>query len=111
MKDAALEAIAIALEARIGEILEANELDMALGREAQIGDALLDRLRLDPGRVLAIAHAVRQIAALGDPVGEVIDGHRLANGLDVRRCVCRWASSPSSMRRGPMSRSMPPPCA
>jgi glutamate-5-semialdehyde dehydrogenase len=85
VKDGALEAIAQALEARLGEILEANELDMALGREAQIGDALLDRLRLDEGRVQAIARAVRQIAALEDPVGEVIDGHRLANGLDVRK--------------------------
>jgi glutamate-5-semialdehyde dehydrogenase len=60
-KDAALEAIATALE------------------------TLLDRLRLDEGRIAAIAGAVRQIAALGDPVGEVIDGHRLANGLDVRK--------------------------
>ncbi len=85
VKDAALEAIALALEERLGEILEANERDMALGREAQIGDALLDRLRLDEGRVQSIAAAVRKIAALQDPVGEVIDGHRLPNGLDVRK--------------------------
>ena len=58
---------------------------MALGREAQIGDALLDRLRLDQERVGAIARAVRRIAALPDPVGEVIEGHRLSNGLDVRK--------------------------
>jgi glutamate-5-semialdehyde dehydrogenase len=85
VKDAALEAIAVALQARVGEILAANELDMQLAREADIGDALLDRLRLDEGRVAAIAAAVRQIAALADPVGEVIDGHRLPNGLDVRK--------------------------
>src|SRR5580692_790894 len=85
VKDAALEAIAAALESRIDEILESNERDMQLGREADIGDALLDRLRLDRGRVAAIAGAVRQIAALGDPVGEVIDGRRLPNGLDVRK--------------------------
>jgi glutamate-5-semialdehyde dehydrogenase len=85
VKDAALEAIARALEGRLGEILEANERDMALGREAEIGDALLDRLRLDEERVQAIAAAVRQIASLPDPVGEVIDGHRLPNGLDVRK--------------------------
>ncbi len=85
VKDAALEAIASALEARIGEILAANQLDMQAGREAQIGDALLDRLALDDSRVRAIAAAVRQIAALGDPVGEVIDGRRLPNGLDVRK--------------------------
>ena len=85
VKDAALAAIAAALEERLGEILEANELDMQAGREAEIGDALLDRLKLDEGRVGAIAAAVRQIASLGDPVGEVIDGHRLPNGLDVRK--------------------------
>jgi glutamate-5-semialdehyde dehydrogenase len=85
VKDAALEAIAVALLARLDEILEANERDMQLAREADIGTALLDRLRLDEPRVAAIADAVRQIAALGDPVGEVIDGHRLPNGLDVRR--------------------------
>jgi glutamate-5-semialdehyde dehydrogenase len=85
VKDAALEAIAVALNARTEEILAANERDMQLAREADIGDALLDRLRLDEGRIEAIARAVRQIAALADPVGEVIDGHRLANGLDVRK--------------------------
>ncbi|HXM87210.1 MAG TPA: glutamate-5-semialdehyde dehydrogenase [Solirubrobacteraceae bacterium] len=85
VKNAALEAIATALEDRLEEILAANERDMALGREDDLGDALLDRLRLDAGRVTAIAAAVRQIAALADPVGEVIDGRRLPNGLDVRK--------------------------
>ncbi len=84
-KDAALQAIAAALGARTAEILEANERDMQAGRQAEIGDALLDRLRLDEARVAAIAHAVLQIAALPDPVGEVIDGRRLPNGLDVRK--------------------------
>jgi glutamate-5-semialdehyde dehydrogenase len=85
VKDAALEAIAAALERRIDEILAANERDMQLGVEAEIGDALLDRLRLDEARIGSIAAAVRQIAALPDPVGEVIEGRRLANGLDVRK--------------------------
>jgi glutamate-5-semialdehyde dehydrogenase len=85
VKDVALEAIAAALEDRVGEILEANERDMQAGREAELGDALLDRLRLDRTRVADIARAVRQIGALADPVGEVIDGHRLPNGLDVRK--------------------------
>jgi len=85
VKDAALEGIAQALLARMDEILLANERDMQLAREAGIGDALLDRLRLDEARVEAIALAVRQIAALPDPVGEVLDGHRLPNGLDIRR--------------------------
>jgi glutamate-5-semialdehyde dehydrogenase len=84
-KDAALQAIAAALEARAEEILEANERDMRLAREAELEDALLDRLRLDGERLAAIARAVRQVAALGDPVGEVIDGRRLPNGLDVRK--------------------------
>jgi len=85
VKDAALEAIAEALLARTGEIVEANERDMQLAREADIGAALLDRLRLDEPRIAAIAGAVRRIAALADPVGEVIDGYRLPNGLDVRK--------------------------
>ena len=85
VKDAALEAVAVALEARTGEILAANERDMQAGREADIGDALLDRLRLDEARVAAIARAVRDIVALPDPVGEVIDGRRLPNGLDLRK--------------------------
>ena len=85
VKDAALEAIAAALEDRMSEILEANDRDMQAGREAEIGDALLDRLRLDETRVSQIARAVRQIATLADPVGEVIEGRRLPNGLDVRK--------------------------
>jgi glutamate-5-semialdehyde dehydrogenase len=85
VKDAALEAIAAALEDRLEEILQANERDMRSGRENEIGEALLDRLRLDEARVLAIAAAVRQIVALADPVGELIDGRRLPNGLDVRK--------------------------
>jgi glutamate-5-semialdehyde dehydrogenase len=85
VKDAALEAIAVSLLARLDEILEANERDMQLAGEAGVGAALLDRLRLDESRVAEIAEAVRRIASLGDPVGELIDGHRLANGLDVRK--------------------------
>ena len=85
VKAAALLAIATALLERCPEILQANARDMELAREADIGEALLDRLALDEGRVAAMAGAVRQIAALADPVGEVIDGHRLPNGLDIRK--------------------------
>ena len=85
VKDTALEGIADGLEERMEEILAANERDMKAGREAQIGEALLDRLRLDGARIAGIARAVRQIAALPDPVGEVIDGRRLPNGLDLRK--------------------------
>jgi glutamate-5-semialdehyde dehydrogenase len=84
-KDAALAAIAAALGEHVDEILSSNELDMQLGREAQLSDALLDRLRLDEERIAQIAGAVLEIVALADPVGEVIDGQRLANGLDVRK--------------------------
>jgi glutamate-5-semialdehyde dehydrogenase len=84
-KNRALEAIADALESRTEEILLANRQDLAAGREQRIGEALLDRLALDAQRVRAMADGVRTIAGLHDPVGEVIDGHRLPNGLDVRK--------------------------
>jgi glutamate-5-semialdehyde dehydrogenase len=84
-KNAALEGIAVALGERVEEILAANARDMQAGRESELSEALLDRLLLDEGRIAGIAMAVRQIVALGDPVGEVIDGHRLPNGLDVRK--------------------------
>ncbi len=58
---------------------------MEAGREAALDAALLDRLALDEGRVAAMAAGVRAIAALPDPVGEVVDGSRLPNGLDVRK--------------------------
>jgi glutamate-5-semialdehyde dehydrogenase len=84
-KNAALEAIAAALSERTPDILRANERDVHAGREANIGAALLDRLLLDEDRVATIAQAVRQIVALPDPVGDVIDGRRLPNGLDMRK--------------------------
>jgi glutamate-5-semialdehyde dehydrogenase len=77
--------IADALLERTPEILEANALDLEAGREATLTDALMDRLALDAARVAAIAAQVRDIAALPDPVGEVLDGGRLENGLEVRR--------------------------
>ena len=58
---------------------------MQAGRESGVSDALLDRLALDESRILGIADAVRAIVSLPDPVGEVIEGRRLANGLDVRK--------------------------
>jgi glutamate-5-semialdehyde dehydrogenase len=84
-KNDALLAIADALIACTGEILEANARDLEAGRESGLSDTLLDRLALDEGRVEGIAQQTREIAALPDPVGEVIDGRRLANGLDVRK--------------------------
>jgi glutamate-5-semialdehyde dehydrogenase len=84
-RDAALEAVAVALEARVDEIVEANALDLKAGEDAQLSSALLDRLALTPERVAAMARGVRQIASLRDPVGEVLEGFRLPNGLDVRK--------------------------
>ena len=84
-KDAALEAMASALEDRLDEVLEANARDMEAGTEAGLSAALLDRLKLDEARVQAISDQVRDIAALPDPVGEVLEGYRLENGLEIRR--------------------------
>jgi glutamate-5-semialdehyde dehydrogenase len=84
-RNAALLAMADALEARIDEILEANARDMEAGREAELHSSLLDRLLLTPERISGIARDARKIAVLPDPVGETIDGHRMYNGLDLRR--------------------------
>jgi glutamate-5-semialdehyde dehydrogenase len=85
VKDAALRAIADALEERTPEILEANARDLEAGRASGLSDALMDRLALTEARVAAMAEGVRTIVALPDPVGEVVDGHRLPNGLDLRK--------------------------
>jgi glutamate-5-semialdehyde dehydrogenase len=85
VKDDALEAIAAALIESTDQILEANARDLEAGEANGLSDALLDRLALDARRVAAMAAGVRAIAALPDPVGEVIDGSTLANGLQLRR--------------------------
>jgi glutamate-5-semialdehyde dehydrogenase len=85
VRDDALEAIARALLEHGDEILEANARDVELGREAQLSDALIDRLTLTERRIAEMAAGVRKIAALPDPVGEVIDGSTLPNGLALRR--------------------------
>ena len=84
-KDAALHAIADALEARRAEILEANERDLEAGREAEIGEALLDRLALTDARIDEMAEGVRTIAALDDPVGEVIEEFELPAGPKAKK--------------------------
>ncbi|MFL5861399.1 MAG: glutamate-5-semialdehyde dehydrogenase [Solirubrobacteraceae bacterium] len=85
VKDDALEAIAAALLAATDQILDANARDLEAGEENGLSEALLDRLALDGSRIAAMAAGVRKIAALPDPVGEVIDGSTLANGLQLRR--------------------------
>ena len=84
-KNNAIGAMADALEARVDEILEANARDMEAGREADLDASLLDRLLLTPERVAGIARDARRIVALPDPVGEVISGGRMYNGLDMRQ--------------------------
>src|SRR5947209_12891325 len=84
-RDRALHAIADSLEGSVGEILEANSRDLRAGADAGLGEALIDRLTLDASRVAQMAQGVRTIAALPDPVGEVVEGFRLPNGLDVRK--------------------------
>jgi glutamate-5-semialdehyde dehydrogenase len=85
VKDRALHGIADALIERTPEILAANARDMEAGRANGLSDALLDRLALDESRVAGMADGARSIAALPDPVGQVIDGWRLPNGLDLRQ--------------------------
>src|SRR5256885_17272035 len=85
VRDAALLAMASALEERTPEIVEANARDMRAGEENDIGSALLDRLRLTEERIAGIASDVRSIVALPDPVGETIEGDPLAHGVDLRK--------------------------
>jgi glutamate-5-semialdehyde dehydrogenase len=85
IKDAALYAIADALIEHTVEIVDANARDLEAGHESGLSAALLDRLSLDRRRVADMAAGVRKIAALSDPVGEVIEGWRLSGGLDVRK--------------------------
>ena len=82
-KDAGLEAIALAIETAAARILPANELDLANGREAGLSVGLQDRLRLDQARLTALAAAVREIIALPDPVGDVVRGSTLPNGVTL----------------------------
>ncbi|MGZ5342716.1 MAG: glutamate-5-semialdehyde dehydrogenase [Solirubrobacterales bacterium] len=83
-KNKALSGLADRLEVRVEEILEANGADLEAAREAGLDAALIDRLALDRDRIAAIATGVRDIVALPDPVGEVIEGKRLENGLEMR---------------------------
>ena len=84
-KDAALAAAAAALRARSEEILAANARDMKAAEAAGLSGAMLDRLRLDPARVEAMAAGVEQIAALADPVGTVMAEWVRPNGLRIQR--------------------------
>lgn len=84
-KDAALEAAADLLVRRTEEILAANGSDVARAEEAGTPATVVDRLRLTPARVEAMAGGLRQVAALPDPVGEIVDGWTRPNGLVIER--------------------------
>ena len=84
-KDAALLAIADALIAHTPQIIEANHLDVQAAEDAGTDPAIIDRLTLTEQRLADIAAAVRQVAALPDPVGDVLRGYTLPNGLKVRQ--------------------------
>jgi len=82
-KNAALEAIAIELEANVAEIVEANNKDIEAGKAAGLTDALLDRLLLNEERLAGVIADLRSVIGLSDPVGEEFDGKVLENGLKL----------------------------
>ena len=82
-KDGWLRRSAASLRSRAGEVLGANARDVAAGPDFGLNDAAIDRLRLDPRRVEAIAESLESVAALPDPIGEVVTSSRRPNGLDV----------------------------
>jgi glutamate-5-semialdehyde dehydrogenase len=84
-KDAALRACAAALRAQTPRIVEVNTVDLERAREAGTSPALLDRLTLDSSRIDAIASALEEVADLPDPIGDVVRGYTLPNGLQVRQ--------------------------
>ncbi|GAA2755469.1 glutamate-5-semialdehyde dehydrogenase [Actinopolymorpha rutila] len=84
-KDAALAAMGAALRAQAASIVTANAADVERARAAGTPDAIIDRLRLDEGRIAAMADGLTQVAALTDPVGEVVRGFTLPNGLELRQ--------------------------
>lgn len=84
-KNGALLGMADALERESGRVVEENARDLETGRSQGISTALMDRLTLDESRVAGMAEGLREVAALRDPVGEVVDGWRLPNGLQVEK--------------------------
>ena len=85
VKNNALEGMARALVSRTREILAANLEDLEAGRESGLSAALMDRLALNEKRVEEMAAGLREVAALADPVGEVLEGWRLPNGLEISK--------------------------
>lgn len=84
-KNAALEAIAAALEAHIPAILKAKGMDVEAAAAAGTPQAMLDRLSLSETRIKGMADGVREVMALTDPVGETVEGFRRPNGLRIQK--------------------------
>ncbi len=84
-KNAALEICADAIIANAADLMAANELDIETARAGGMADTPLDRLRLTTDRIEGMAAGLRQVASLPDPVGEVLDGVRRPNGLEIER--------------------------
>lgn len=84
-KDEALMAVAEALDRRSAEILAENREDVRLARENRLPDAMVDRLLLDEDRLKDVSASVRALAAFPDPIGQIVDGWRLENGLELRK--------------------------
>lgn len=85
VKNAALLAMAAALEAQQSEILAANERDMTAAAAKGMKSSMLDRLKLTAERISGMADGLRQVAGLADPVGNVIDGKTLPNGMHITK--------------------------
>jgi glutamate-5-semialdehyde dehydrogenase len=84
-KDACLRDLADRIEVSTDGLLEANRADVEAGREQGLNEALIDRLTLTEARIAEMAKGVREIADLDDPVGEVVEGWTLENGLEVQK--------------------------
>ena len=84
-KDACLRDLADRIDASAAALLDANRADVEAGREEGLNEALIDRLALTESRIAEMANGVREIAGLEDPVGEVVEGWTLDNGLEVAK--------------------------
>jgi glutamate-5-semialdehyde dehydrogenase len=84
-KNAALRAMADALEQNTGVLIETNGLDVEAGKARELSPTLLDRLTLTDTRIKSMADGLREVASLPDPVGEVLSGSRRPNGLEIQR--------------------------
>lgn len=84
-KDEALNAIAKALRENADKIIKANDIDIENGKKAGLTKSLLDRLKLTEERINGMADGVSEVASLADPVGRVLDGRTLKNGLQIEK--------------------------